>query len=150
MNHHHKLNILFLGTTMSFASAPGTLAEEARRLACIELYATDGDSITCDGTNMRDMGDGAPFVSGYDTPEIQRSKCDQELELGREAKSRMEELLGTPGIRVFDSGQFDKTQSRRPLVWVKLPNGRTVGNVMIGEGLARRWTPDYKANWCAN
>lgn len=149
MNHHRVLNFLCFLTAVSFAAAPGALAGEARRLACIELYATDGDSITCDGTNMRDMGDGAPFVSGYDTPEIQRSKCDQELELGRKAKRRMEELLSRPGIQVFDSGQFDKTQSKRPLVWVKLPSGRTVGNLMIAEGLARKWTPDYKANWCA-
>jgi endonuclease YncB( thermonuclease family) len=150
MNHRRKLSIVFLLTAVSFASVPGTLAGEARRLACIELYATDGDSITCDGTNMRDMGDGAPFVSGYDTPEIQRRKCDQELELGRKAKRRMEELLSTPGIQVFDSDQFDKTQSRRPLVWVKLPSGRTVGNVLISEGLARKWTHDYRADWCAN
>lgn len=148
MNYHRELSILLSLTAASLASVPGTLSGEVRRLACIELYATDGDSVTCDGTNMRDMGDGAPFVSGYDTPEIQRSKCDQELQLGRAAKKRMDELLETPGIQVVDSGQFDKTSSRRPLVWVKLPNGRTVGNIMIAEGLAKRWSPGYKANWC--
>lgn len=55
--------------------------------------ADDGDSITCDGTNMRDMGDGAPDVSGYDTPEIRRYKCEQEFALGRAAKTRMETRL---------------------------------------------------------
>lgn len=67
-------------------------------LICAVLLAVDGDTIKCDGVNMRDMGDGQPFVSGYDTPEIFRPKCQQELELGRAAKARMQELLETPGV----------------------------------------------------
>ena len=117
-------------------------------LICLALVAVDGDTIKCDGVNMRDMGDGAPFVSGYDTPEIWSAKCDRELELGREAKARMEELLETPGVQVWDSGEVDDTQSHRPLVWVKLPDGRTAGGILMSEGLARKWTPDYRADWC--
>ena len=119
-----------------------------RRLACLELYATDGDSITCDGTNMRDMGDGAPNVSGYDTPEIRGYKCQQELALGKAAKVRMEKLLATKGVQVIDSGEVDRFD--RPLVWVKLPDGRAIGSILINEKLPRRWTPDYKADWCSN
>jgi len=66
----------------------------------LSLLAVDGDTVKCDGVNMRDMGDGAPFVSGYDTPEIWSAKCDQELELAHVAKARMEELLATPGVKV--------------------------------------------------
>jgi hypothetical protein len=40
-----------------------------------------------------DLGDGAPDVSGYDTPEIRRYKCEQEFALGRAAKTRMETRL---------------------------------------------------------
>lgn len=99
---------------------------------------------------MRDMGDGAPFVSGYDTPEFRNSKCGKELELGRAAKKRMGELLETPGIQIFDSGKVDKTRSKRPLVWIKLPNGVTVGHILMNEGMARRWTPNYEADWCSD
>jgi micrococcal nuclease len=137
--------LVLIAVLLTTTSAEGG---EVRRLACLELYATDGDSITCDGTNMRDMGDGAPFVSGYDAPEIQRRKCDQELILGRAALKRMVELLATSGVHVIDSGEFDNTQSHRPLVWVKLADGRPIGRILIEEGLARRWTPDYKADWC--
>ena len=117
-------------------------------LACASLIAIDGDTVRCDGVTMRDMGDGAPFVSGYDTPEIWRAKCDQERALGKTAKARMAELLATDGVQVFDSGKKDDTEKHRPLVWVKLPDGQTIGSILISEGLAKIWTPDYEANWC--
>lgn len=115
-------------------------------LMCAQLIAVDGDTIKCDGVNMRDMGDGAPFVSGYDTPEIYHPKCQQELELGRAAKGRMQELLSQPGVQVRDSGKADRY--KRPLVWVILPDGRSAGAVLIAEGLAAVWTPGYRADWC--
>lgn len=96
---------------------------------------------------MRDMGDGEPFVSGYDTPEIRNAKCDEEKALGRAAKKRMASLLRTPGIRIYDSGEVD-ARWKRPLVWVMLLDGRSVGSVLIEEGLARVWTPDYHSRWC--
>ncbi len=117
-------------------------------LVCATLLAVDGDTIKCNGMNMRDMGNGRPFVSGYDTPEIFNPKCQEELELGRAAKARMTELLATPGVQVWDSGQRDKSRSKRPLVWVTLPDGRAIGSVLLSEGLARKWTPKSKANWC--
>ncbi|MEQ1837882.1 MAG: thermonuclease family protein [Candidatus Nitrotoga sp.] len=125
-------------------------AGEVRRLACLELYATDGDSVTCDGTNMRDMGDGAPNVSGYDTPETRqgRYKCDREFALGKAATARMIELRAAKGVYVIDSGEVDRFD--RPLVWVKLADGSSIGSILIKEGHARRWTPDYKANWCGS
>jgi micrococcal nuclease len=117
-------------------------------IICVTLVAIDGDTIKCDGVNMRAMGDGAPFVSGFDTPEIWTRECQAELELGRRAKIRMQELLDTPGMKVYDSGEVDKTEQRRPLVWIVLPDGRTAGSILIEEGLARVWTPGYKADWC--
>lgn len=116
-------------------------------LVCASLLAVDGDTIKCDGVNLRDMGDGAPFVSGYDTPEIRQPKCDHERDLGREATIRMEELLRTPGLQIFDSGERDRW--KRPLVSAVLPDGRTIGAILISEGLAVEWSPDYKAAWCS-
>jgi endonuclease YncB( thermonuclease family) len=117
-------------------------------LMCTTLVAIDGDSIKCDGVNMRDMGEGKPFVSGYDTPEIFRPQCLNELELGRAAKARMSELLARPGVKVFDSGKRD--QYNRPLVSVVLANGKAVGSILIEEKLARVWTKSYKADWCSS
>lgn len=86
-------------------------------MICASLLAVDGDTIKCDGVNMRDMGDGAPFVSGYDTPEIgSTAKCAAEKALGKKAKARMAALLATPGVQVFASGETDG-RYQRPLVW---------------------------------
>jgi micrococcal nuclease len=116
-------------------------------LTCLSLTAVDGDTVKCDGVNLRPMGDGAPHVSGFDTPKIGRwAKCDVEKELGLLAKVRMGELLRTPGLAVEDSRVVDVFE--RPLVVLRLPDGSTVGQRLIEEGYAVVWTPDYQANWC--
>ena len=117
-------------------------------ITCAALMAVDGDTIKCDGQNMRPMGDGAPYVSGFDTPELSRNAdCPAENHLGLRAAMRMSELLQTPGLVIEDSGEVDRFD--RPLVWLRLPDGRTIGSVLIAEGLAVEWAPDYRADWCA-
>ncbi len=127
-----------------------TLAEDHQSalMTCKKLKAVDGDTVKCDGQNLRDMGSGAPDISGYDTPEIWSNKCDFELELARKAKKRMAVLLKTPGLKIYDSGQVDDTEEHRPLVWIIMPDGRTVGDILMSEGLARIWLPDHKNDWC--
>lgn len=114
-------------------------------LLCATLLAVDGDTIKCNGENMRDMGDGKPFVSGYDAPEVRNAKCQEELELGRAATARMAELL-KQGAHVYDSGERDRF--KRPLVWVRLPDGRSIGSILMAEGLAVEWHKGYSAAWC--
>lgn len=119
----------------------------ATLVVCATLSVYDGDTFTCNSDSMRPMGDGAPDVSGFDTPEIgHRAKCKREDELGQVAKARFEELLAQPGVKVYDSGELDIFD--RKLVWVILPDGRSAGSVLIAEGLARVWTPTYEADWC--
>ena len=139
--------ILPLLFAMLAYATPQALARDGTPITCTKLTAVDGDTIKCDGVNMRDMGDGAPFVSGYDTPEIQHHKCPAELVLAHAAKKKMSELLKTPGIEVYDSGQVD-ARWHRPLVWVILGDGRSVGSVLIKDGLAKVWTPEYRGEWC--
>ena len=115
-------------------------------LVCSSLIAVDGDTIKCDGQNLRDMGDGAPNISGYDTPESYGPECDYERDLARKATIRMGELLRAPGLQIIDSGKRDR--HKRPLVTAVLPDGRTIGSVLIAEGLAVKWVPGYQASWC--
>lgn len=116
-------------------------------LVCASLTAVDGDTVKCDGQNLRDMGDGAPDVAGYDTPETgKRANCDHERKLGEVAKQRMAELIRTPGLLIEDSGEVDRFD--RPLVVLRLPDGRTIGNVMLSEGLAVEWRPGGDIDWC--
>lgn len=112
-------------------------------LACAFLIAYDGDTPRCDGILLRDMGSGVPFVSGFDTPELARPKCQQERELAYAAKARYQELLDL-GVTVYDSGKRDKYG--RPLVSVRLHDGRFAGDILIAEGHAVPW-PNEK-DWC--
>lgn len=107
-------------------------------LLCANLAAVDGDTVKCDG---------APFVSGYDAPEVgKRAGCERERALGRMAKQRMAELIRTPGLVIEDSGHVDRYD--RPLVVLRLPDGRTIGSVLQAEGLAVEWWPGADFDWC--
>lgn len=117
---------------------------------CAILTVVDGDTVRCDGELLRMLGDGAPFVAGVDAPEIQHRECVAELMLGRLAKSRLQELVETPGMVIEDSGERDTTQHTRRLVTLRMPDGRTAGQILIDEGLAGVWTAeDGQVDWCA-
>ncbi|WP_457940849.1 thermonuclease family protein [Mesorhizobium sp. 10J20-29] len=115
-------------------------------IACASLSAVDGDTIKCNGQNMRIMGNGAPFKSGVDTPEIRNAQCAKERLLGVQAKLRLSELIVEPGTEIEDSGKRDRYG--RPLVWVRLANGRTAGATLVAEGYAVVWRPGAKVSWC--
>lgn len=119
-------------------------SENSKYITCRDLFAVDGDTIKCNGENMRALGDGSPNWSGFDTPEIFKPNCRKELELGRAAKARMQELLWQH-VRVRDSGARDRYQ--RPLVWVEI-GSRTAGSILVEEGHARIWKPGVKHDWC--
>ena len=81
---------------------------------------------------------------GYDTPETYFSKCDAELELGRAATRRLE-LLASGEVRIVETGKTDKY--RRALAHLYV-NGRDVGAILIGEGLARPYEGGRREGWC--
>ena len=116
-------------------------------IVCVSLTAIDGDTIRCNSENMRIMGAGRPFVAGVDTPEL-RGKCATEKALAQKAKRRMQDLLKTKGLKIEFSGERDTTRGHRPLVWLRMPEGGTVGEILMREGLAREWLPHRTINWC--
>nr|WP_262551488.1 thermonuclease family protein [Agrobacterium tumefaciens] len=124
-------------------------AYSGQGISCASLIVIDGDTIKCDGQNMRLLGGGVPFKSGVDAPEMgSRAKCDYERDLALKAKARLKELLLDGVPRIEDSGARDRTQSRRPLVNIYLPDGREAGQVLMSEGLAREWRPKHRIDWC--
>lgn len=119
-------------------------------IICATLLAVDGDTIKCDGQNMRLLGDGAPYVAGVDTPETSqfgRAQCLAESMLADLATQRLNQILQTPGIAIEDSGGTDSRD--RPLVTIRLPDGGTAGQRLIDEGYAVVWLPDQTVNWCS-
>jgi endonuclease YncB( thermonuclease family) len=67
------------------------------------------------------------------------------LRLGRRATERLKELLASGEVRVIESGRIDKY--RRTLAHVEV-DGRDVGEILIGEGLARPYKGGKRQGWC--
>ncbi|MBY3344796.1 MULTISPECIES: thermonuclease family protein [Rhizobium] len=119
-------------------------------IICASLTVVDGDTVKCDGQNMRLLGEGVPFVSGIDTPEIgSHAKCIKERKLALIAKGRLKELLAEKGLRVVSSGTVDKTQTHRPLVNIYRASGEEIGKILLREGFARPWSPKKRNDWCS-
>ncbi|WP_434712836.1 thermonuclease family protein [Rhizobium sp. YTUHZ045] len=118
-------------------------------ILCASLTAVDGDTVKCDGQNMRLLGEGVSFVSGIDTPEMgSHAKCIKERKLALIAKGRLKELLAEKGLRVMFSGAVDRTPSHRPLVNIYRANGEEIGKKLLQEGFARSWSRKLRNNWC--
>jgi endonuclease YncB( thermonuclease family) len=112
------------------------------------LLAVDGDTISCDGVAMRDIGAGEPNISGYDAPQIERSACFREQLWGEQARDILQDMLIRPGTTVEATGASDSLGM--PLVSVRLADGTTAGEALIRLGYAVPWKPGDNYAWCAN
>ncbi|TBG38536.1 thermonuclease family protein [Rhizobium leguminosarum] len=116
-------------------------------IICASLSVYDGDTIKCNGYRMRLLGEGRPFHSGIDTPEIgKRARCPQELSMGLAAKERLQELLDDRKLRIVFSGSHDR--AGRPLINIYRADGLEVGKTLLNEGFAREWRPKHRNDWC--
>lgn len=141
--------VLFSIAAMALALFFPVILTAGQGISCASLIVIDGDTIKCDGQNMRLLGGGVPFKSGVDAPEVgKRAKCEFERDLALKARARLKELLLAGVPRIEDSGARDRTPSRRPLVNIYLPDGREAGQVLMSEGLAREWRPKHSIDWC--
>lgn len=98
----------------------------------------DGDTIWYQGTNLR--------LQSYDTPEPYDGICggQAEVTLAKRASARLLQLLNSNAFTV-DTFGLDNT-GERTLATIRI-DGQDVGNILIEEGLARRW-PDGEEFWC--
>jgi endonuclease YncB( thermonuclease family) len=98
----------------------------------------DGDTIRFAGIKIR--------VADIDTPEIHDYKCEQELERGLRAKSRLLELVNEGPFKIIFTGGDDANQYGRKLRRL-MRNGLSLGELLIDEGLARRYAGGRRS-WC--
>jgi endonuclease YncB( thermonuclease family) len=124
------------GTHAAVASemrAQFRMCGSGQRHTCV----VDGDTIWLEGINMR--------LQAYDTPEPYNDICGgaQEVALAKRASARLLELLNANSFSVETSGtdRYDRT-----LATIRI-DGTDVGDILISEGLARRW-PDGPEFWC--
>jgi endonuclease YncB( thermonuclease family) len=98
----------------------------------------DGDTLWLSGTDYR--------LKDFDTPEPQTNICggSAEVALAHRASARLLQLLNGSAWTIETFG-MDET-GRRVLATIRI-DGRDVGDILIAEGLARRW-PDGDEWWC--
>ena len=122
---------------------PNTLTQattriELDRVIPSHLTVVDGDTVNLAGQSIR--------LVGFDTPETYRAECASERRLGDAATDRLRDLLARAS-----SAQLAylprRDQYGRDLARLML-DGRDVADIMVGEGLARRYTGGHRQSWC--
>lgn len=98
----------------------------------------DGDTIWLEGVKIR--------IADIDTPEISQPQCDAEYELGIRARDRLVVLLNEGDFSLTAIGNRDEDQYGRKLR-VIMRGGRSLGDQLVSEGLARTWT-GRREPWC--
>ena len=103
-----------------------------------QLTVVDGDTVRLAGQAIR--------LIGFDTPETYRAGCASERRLGDAATDRLRDLLARA-----TSAQLAylprRDQYGRELARLMV-DGRDVADIMVGEGLARRYTGGHRQSWC--
>lgn len=111
-----------------------TLCAGPARVTCV----VDGDTIWLDGVKIR--------IADMNTPETGQPQCAAEAALGRRATERLVELLNAGPFELRPAGARDEDPYGRKLRLV-VRDGRSLGEVMVAEGLAHRWE-GFRADWC--
>jgi endonuclease YncB( thermonuclease family) len=100
--------------------------------------AIDGDTIWFEGNKIR--------LADINAPEVTDARCDYELDLGRKATTRLIGLLNAGPFSLVSPEGRDADRYGRELRNV-MRGGRSVGMVLVQEGLAEEWT-GHRRNWC--
>lgn len=120
-------------TTVLAQPAYGRCSNEPR-INCV----VDGDTLWSHGVKIR--------IADIDTPEISQPGCAAEKALGEEATIRLIELVnGGPFQMQAWPGRDEDKYGRKLRVLVR--DGRSLGNILVSEGLARTWT-GRRQPWC--
>ncbi|WP_425104727.1 thermonuclease family protein [Ancylobacter sp.] len=99
----------------------------------------DGDTLRVQGIVIR--------VADIDTPETSRPGCTEEKLLGERATTRLLELLNAGPFGLIAWKRRDEDRYGRKLR-VLMRHGRSLGSILISEGLARPWT-GKRQPWCS-
>ncbi len=130
---------VFLGLVAN-ASVPIATAQSGGtdRVSSVAVRVIDGDTFDHGGDRIR--------VADIDTPEV-RGRCAFEVRLAARATARMGELLTAGPFALQPIAGRDEDRYGRKLR-VVTRNGRSLGDQLVAEGLARTWT-GRREPWCA-
>ena len=96
----------------------------------------DGDTFAVGEDKIR--------IADIDTPEV-NGRCPQETALAARATARMEALLAEGPFELQRAGRDQDRYGRKLRVVTR--GGRSLGDVLVAEGLARTWT-GLREPWC--
>lgn len=111
-----------------------TLCSRGNRMQCV----VDGDTIYYSGHKVR--------LEDIDAPETFQHKCESELALGNRATYRLLELINAGPFELVNRGGRDEDRYGRKLRTIER-DGRSLGEILVFEGLARRWD-GARHSWC--
>jgi endonuclease YncB( thermonuclease family) len=97
----------------------------------------DGDTIRYRGVKIR--------LEDIDAPEVFSPRCSSEAKLGRRAAERLLDLMNAGPFQLVGGGRDEDRYGRKLRVIERA--GRSVGDTLIAEGLARRWD-GARRSWC--
>lgn len=120
-------------TAATMTARSFSICSTGARVDCI----VDGDTFWISGQKVR--------IADINTPEISSPACRRERELGEQAKRRLHQLMNAGPVELRRSGR-DRDQYGRLLRTVHR-DGRSLGEVLVAEGLAHRWN-GRKESWC--
>ncbi len=111
------------------------ICEGGRRANCV----VDGDTFWYRGEKIR--------ISDINTPEVSKPDCSREAALGARATERLQDLLNQGAFELGpDPSGRDTDRYGRKLRTVNR-NGESMGERLVGEGLAERWK-GRRSSWC--
>lgn len=128
------MNITSLVVPAEAAAAPYERCGTGARINCI----VDGDTLWSHGVKIR--------IADIDTPEISQPRCAAEKALGERATVRLMELVNAGSFDILAWKNRGKDRNGRKLR-VLVRDGRSIGDILVSEGLARTWT-GRRQPWC--
>ena len=129
--------LVYTGTLAGGESRAGAMAAGASLIADPwAVVITDGDTFRYHGTKIR--------VADIDAPEV-RGRCPEESRLAARATDRLEALLHAGPFELRTLGRDEDRYGRKLRVVTR--NGRSLGDQLVAEGLARTWT-GRREPWC--
>lgn len=97
----------------------------------------DGDTFWFAGEKYR--------IADIDTPETHPARCAEEAALGGAATRRLQAWLNAGSFSLESAGRDGDHYGRKLRIVTR--GGASVGDVLVGEGLARRWE-GARRPWC--
>ena len=102
------------------------------------VHVIDGDTIEYVGLSIR--------LVGFDTPETFNADCTDEKARGDAATARLRQLIRAAGtLQLFIQDERDRYGRGLGSLLV---DGQDVSDVLISEGLARRYRGGRRRGWC--